>query len=75
MAYLVAIGVGFVIGLIVGRWWALLAGVAFAFWIGATTDVDEVPPWFLALGFGVVAVGAIAAGVAVRRGFQRDPGG
>ena len=70
MAYLVAIGIGFAIGLIVGRWWALLAGVGFAIWIGVSTDVDEVPPWFLALGYGALTVGAIAGGVAVRRGLR-----
>jgi hypothetical protein len=71
IAYLAAIGIGFLIGLIVGRWWAVLAGVGFAIWIGVSTEVDEVPPWFLALVFGVLAAGAIGAGVAIRRGLRR----
>jgi hypothetical protein len=71
MAYLAAIGIGFLIGLIVGRWWAVLAGVGFGIWIGVRTPVVDVPPWLLGLSFGVVASGAIAAGVAIRRGLRR----
>ena len=71
MVYLVAIAIAFAIGLVVGRWWALLAGIGFAIWIGISTDVDEVPPWLLALGYGVLTVGGIAAGVVARRALGR----
>jgi ABC-type multidrug transport system permease subunit len=51
----------------VGRWWALLAALALAIWIGVGTDVNDVPPWFLALAYGVPSAAAIAAGVVLRQ--------
>ena len=70
MIYLVGIAAWFLLGLVVGRWLAALAGVAFAVWIGATTGVDEVPHWLLALIYGVLTVSGIILGVAVRRAFR-----
>jgi hypothetical protein len=47
---IVAISVlaGLVLGLLF-RWWALVPAVAVRLWVGVTTDVDEVPEWFLGL--------------------------
>jgi hypothetical protein len=55
------------LGLIVGRWWVALAPLAFGIWIAATSDVDEVPPWFLGLGIAVIEGIAVLAGVYLRR--------
>jgi hypothetical protein len=62
--YLVSMAGGFLIGPVVGRWWAVLAGIAFGGWIGVTTSVDEVPHWLLGLLYGVLAVGGIILGLA-----------
>ena len=65
--FVAALACGVAIGLLVGRWWIVLAPVGFGLWIVATTDVDEVPPWFLGLAFaGAGAAGALV-GVFVRR--------
>lgn len=71
MAYLVAIVVAFLLGIAVGRWWALLAAVALGVWIGVVEEV-EVPGWFLGVGYTVVAAGGIAAGVALRKALTRQ---
>lgn len=57
--------IGVVIGLVVGRWWALVAAIAFAAWIWRTMEV-EAPSWVLALGYGGIAALGIAGGVVVR---------
>ena len=54
------------IGLAVGRWWALIAAVVFGGWIWAVNEV-EVPSWFLALAYGATAALGIALGVVARR--------
>ena len=66
MVWLVVLALGLVIGLILGRWWALVAALAFAVWIWATTDV-EVAHWFLGLAYGGAAAIGIAVGVALRK--------
>jgi len=55
-----------VLGLVVGRWWALVAALAFAAWAWVTLDV-EVPDWVLALGYGGIAAIGIAIGVLIRK--------
>jgi hypothetical protein len=62
---------GFLVGLLVGRWWALLAAVGLGVWIAATVDV-EVPAWFLGLGYAAIAGVGIAAGVGARQIMRRD---
>ena len=61
---------GFVIGVVVGTWWAMVFAVAFAIWIWATSEV-EVPSWFLAIGYGSIAAAGIAVGVVTRRGINK----
>ena len=54
-------------GLLIGRWWAVLAALIPALWIARISEVDEVPPWFLGLLFGALSLICIAGGVAARR--------
>ena len=61
VAGLVLIAGGALLGLIVGRWWALAAPLAVGVWIAFETEVEAVPPWFLG---GMYALGG-AVGVAV----------
>ena len=58
---------GLVLGLAIGRWWALVAAVVLGVWIAAVTHVDEVPHWFLGMAHAVLAGLGIAAGVTMRR--------
>jgi hypothetical protein len=73
MLYLVLFAAGFAVGLIVGRWWALVAAVGGGIWIGRVEEV-EVPGWVLAIGYGVIVDAGIAAGVLVHRRLRRRPG-
>jgi len=65
--FVAVLACGFAIGLLIGRWWIVLAPVAFGVWIAATTGVDEVPPWFLGLGYAVAGVTGVFLGVVIRR--------
>jgi uncharacterized membrane protein YdjX (TVP38/TMEM64 family) len=60
---------GFVLGVAVGRWPALLAAVALGAWIAAATHV-EVPHWFLGLAYTVISGVGIAAGVWLRHSMR-----
>lgn len=66
MLPLLLILAGFVFGIALGRWWALLAAVAVGLWIGTTEEV-EVPGWVLGAGYGALSGLGIALGVMVRR--------
>ena len=70
MNELALILIGLIVGAAVERWWALLAAVALGVWIFLVTEVDEVPPWFLGLAYGVLAGAGVAAGVLVRRSLR-----
>lgn len=65
--FVATLAVGLVIGVIAGRWWIVLAPIVFGVWIAATTDVDEVPHWFLGLAYGGAGVVGVLIGVFVRR--------
>jgi hypothetical protein len=64
------IGAGFILGVLVGRWWALAPALGFAVWIAIASEV-EVPGWFLGLGYGVIGCASIASGIVVRRAIHR----
>jgi hypothetical protein len=66
MALFVLALIGAAWSFLVGRWWALIAALPVALWIMQVSEV-EVPPWFLGLGYGVVSLLGIAAGVTTRR--------
>jgi hypothetical protein len=63
------LALAFLLGLVVGRWWALLGALAAGVWYLAQTDDPEIRgligTWFL------LAAISIAAGVLVRRGISR----
>jgi hypothetical protein len=58
---------GLALGLLTGRWWIVLAPAAFGAWIFATTEVDEVPHWFLGFAYALAGVLGAAVGVIIRR--------
>ena len=70
--------VGFCIGVLVGRWWALVAAIAVGVWIASTSDVDEVSPAFLGTAYAVLSAVGIGVGILIRRhagrtAHQREP--
>ena len=65
------VALGFALGLIVGRWWTILAAIAAGVWILSRTGVDEVPHWFLGLLYGGCAAIGIALGIALRSRMKR----
>jgi hypothetical protein len=58
------------VGVVVGRWWALLAAVALGLWIASVVEV-EVPAWFIGGGYGLISALGIAFGVMLRRHLGR----
>jgi hypothetical protein len=64
--------VGLAAGMIVGRWWALVAPAAFAVYVAVESKVDEVPPLFLGALYGLVGAAAVGAGVLARRLVSRS---
>jgi uncharacterized membrane protein YccC len=67
LPFLVVVAAGFVLGLVVGRWWTLFAAAGIGVWIALATGVDEVPPWFLGTAYAGLSACAIAVGVSVRK--------
>jgi hypothetical protein len=67
----VLIGAGFLLGLILGRWWALLACLGVGLWIGVSEEV-EVPGWFLGFAYAALSALGVALGVVLRRSLARS---
>jgi hypothetical protein len=65
------VAAGFVAGFVVGRWWVLSEPAALSVYVAAASEVDEVPPWFLGVLYGLLGAAAVAAGVLIRRLFRR----
>jgi hypothetical protein len=55
-----------VLGVVLGRWWTLLAAAGVGLWVGLTEGV-EVPGWFLGLAYAGLSALGIALGVFLRR--------
>ncbi len=68
---MITLVLGFGVGLLVGRWWALAVALATGIWITLSTGVDEVPPWFLGLVYSGFAGLGIALGVLARPRLRR----
>lgn len=66
MPYVAVVVGGFLLGLVLGRWWALAAALPVGVWIGLAEEV-EVPGWFLGAAYAILAGAGIAAGVVLRR--------
>ena len=58
---------GFVFGLVLGRWWSLVAVIPLWAWIMATSEIDGRVTIWVASVLSVLLACAIAAGVALRR--------
>ena len=71
MIYLAFLLGGFLVDLLVGRWWALGAAAAVGISIAFATEVDEVPGWFLGAMYAVLAGIGITAGVSTRKALRR----
>lgn len=67
MVYLVALLLSSIVGAVVGRWWLVVAfGCGVGLWVGFSTGVDEVPPWFLGGVYGALAIAGGMLGVLMR---------
>lgn len=65
---LLVVGVlGFALGLVSGRWWALVTGVVFAVWIGLGTQAHADSARDIVVRYGAVAAAAVAAGIIFRK--------
>ena len=65
------VAAGLVIGFVVGRWWVLSVPAALSVYVAAVSEVDEVPPWFLGVLYGLLGAAGVVAGVLIRRRFRR----
>jgi hypothetical protein len=63
---LAVVGGGLLVGLVIGRWWALVAAVGFGVWVALTEEV-EVQGWWLGLAYAGLAALGILAGIGLRR--------
>jgi hypothetical protein len=66
----VLIAAGFILGLLVGRWWTLAAAIGFGVWVAMVSEV-EVPGWFLGLWYCAIGCAGIVSGIAIRRAIHR----
>jgi len=62
----VLVGAGFVLGLILGRWWALTAAAVVGVLIAVFEEI-ELEGWFLGLMYAVLAAIGISIGILTRR--------
>jgi hypothetical protein len=69
------LGGSLIVGLTIGRWWAVLIGVPIGVWSAYHGPIEnsEPPYWGLGLVVAIVVGAAIAAGVALRRNAVRSP--
>ena len=71
MLYAALLGGGFLLGLIVGRWWALVAAVGVGVALGVMSEL-ELPAVFVGFVSGVIAAIGVCAGVITRQAFGRS---
>ena len=70
MLYLVLVGGGFTVGLLVRRWWALVLPAGLGVWIALESEL-EVPGWFLGLVYGALGAAGVGLGILVGRRLTR----
>ena len=63
---------GMLVGLLVGRWWALAAPAAVGIGIAGLSEID-VPGWILGVGYALIGAVGVAVGVLVRRRLGNRP--
>jgi hypothetical protein len=56
-----------VLGFAIGRWWTLIAAIAFGVWVGAEVEFDGQTDWAAGLFAGLVTGGSVSLGVLLRR--------
>ena len=64
------IAVGFILGLVVDRWWAVAAPIGFGVWVAIVSEV-EVPGWFSGVWYGAIGCVGICTGIFARRAIHR----
>jgi hypothetical protein len=64
---IVLIGGGFLLGLIIGRWWALTAPAALGLWAGLSFTNLEVPAAWIAFAYAGMGALGVLIGLVVRR--------
>jgi hypothetical protein len=64
------VGGGFLLGLILGRWWALIAAAAVGV-LAAVFEEIELEGWFLGLMYAVLAAVGISIGILTRHFARR----
>jgi hypothetical protein len=67
----VLIGGGIVLGVLVGRGWALVPAAGLGVWISQVAELEAVPGWYLGLVYAVLGGAGITGGVLVRRRLAR----
>ena len=70
MLYPILVVGGLDLGFAVGRWWALTAPGALAVWLALASEVDEVPGWYLGLGYSLLAGAGTVGGVLARKSLR-----
>jgi hypothetical protein len=69
---IVVIGGGFLIGIVVGRWWAFLVPAVLGIWAGLTfTDLEVPAAWIGLIYAGGAAIGVLL-GLVTRRALARS---
>ena len=71
VALVVILGLGLILGITVGRWWALVAAIAVGVWIWSATGRKRGAALVLSLVYATVAPVGISAGIPVRS--RRSP--
>jgi hypothetical protein len=69
--YLALVGGGFVLGLVVGRWWLLVLPAGLGLWVGLTEEI-EIPGWFLGAAYAALSAAGVGLGVLARRLARRQ---
>ncbi|HXV34215.1 MAG TPA: hypothetical protein VD769_09410 [Gaiellaceae bacterium] len=67
----VLIGGGIVLGVLVGRWWALAPAAAPGVRISQAAEIEAVPGWYLGLVYSALGGLGVVAGILLGRRLRR----